>query len=92
MLRVRADSGPRAPEDLPVICTEEEPYHAWWSPAPSTVDDRAHEQACRAAGLLVAQLTGADGTVGRAELGAPRLVLRESTAAPRGRPRQLAAG
>ncbi len=89
VLPVLADSGLRVPEDLSVICTEEEPYYAWWSPALSTVDNRAQEQACRAAGLLLAQLTGAGEPVGRAELGAPRLVLRESTAAPRGRVRQV---
>jgi LacI family transcriptional regulator len=89
VLPVLADSGLRVPEDLSVICTEEEPYYAWWSPALSTVDNRAQEQACRAAGLLLAQLTGAGEPVGRAELVAPRLVLRESTAAPRGRVRQV---
>jgi LacI family transcriptional regulator len=79
------DTGRRLPDQLSVICTEEEPFYSWWSPPLTTVDNRAALQAQRAAALLLAQLTGTEVgyPVRRAELVEPVLVLRGSTAPPR---------
>ena len=84
-LPVLGDSALRIPDQLSVICTEDEPFYRWWSPPLTTVDNRAALLAQRAAALLLGQLTGAESTypVGRAELVEPLLVLRGSTAAPR---------
>jgi LacI family transcriptional regulator len=75
----------RVPEQLSVICTEEEPFYSWWSPPLTTVDNRAEVQAQRAAALLLAQLRGTESAypVRRAELVEPVLVARGSTAPPR---------
>jgi LacI family transcriptional regulator len=77
--------GLHVPEQLSVICTEEEPLYSWWSPPLTTVDNRAALQAERAAALLLAQLDGAesDCPVRPAELVDPVLVVRGSTAPPR---------
>ena len=82
VLPVLADRGLRVPADLSLICTEEEPFFTWWSPPLSTVDNRAADQARRAAELLLGQLTGADVPGGQAEVLAPRLVQRGSTGPP----------
>ena len=81
-LPVIGGSGLRVPEQLSVICTEDEPFYAWWSPPLTTVDNRAELLARRAAELLLEQLTGAVGDypVQRAELVDPELVERGSTA------------
>ena len=92
VLPVLADSSLRVPGDLSLICTEEEPYYAWWSPPLSTVDNRAEEQAELAAELLLDQLTGVDRPAGRVQRVAPRLVRRGSTAVPRGCARRAAPG
>jgi LacI family transcriptional regulator len=92
VLPVLVDSELRVPEDLSVICTEEEPFFTWWSPPLTTVDNRAADQAHRAAELLLGQLTGEDDPITRSELVAPRLVRRGSTAAPPGPGRRAAAG
>jgi len=75
----------RVPEQLSVICTEDEPFYAWWSPPLTTVDNRAELLARRAAELLLAQLSGMAGDypLQRAELVDPELVERGSTAPPR---------
>ena len=75
----------KVPEQLSVVCTEDEPFYAWWSPPLTTVDNRAELLARRAAELLLEQLTGmvGDYPVQRAELVAPELVERGSTAPPR---------
>ncbi len=91
VLPVLADNGRHLPEDLSLICTEEEPFFTWWSPPLTTVDNRAAEQARRAAALLLAQLTGSTAPVGGTELITPRLVVRGSTAPPAGLPGHLAA-
>ncbi|MCW2695971.1 MAG: Ribose operon repressor RbsR, partial [Modestobacter sp.] len=83
VLPVLADRGVRVPEDLSLVYTEEEPFFTWWQPPLSTVDNRAADQALRAAELLLGQLTGAPEPVVSAELVAPRLVERGSTAPPR---------
>jgi LacI family transcriptional regulator len=84
-LPVLGDRGLHVPEQLSVICTEEEPVYRWWSPPLTTVDNRAEFQAQRAAALLLAQLDGAEGACPerRAELVEPVLVIRRSTAPPR---------
>jgi LacI family transcriptional regulator len=84
VLPALGDSGLRVPEQLSVVCTEEEPFYSWWSPPLTTVDNRACLQAQRAASLLLAQLTGAESAcpVRRAELVEPVLVARASTAPP----------
>jgi LacI family transcriptional regulator len=92
VLPVLADHGVRVPDDLSLICTEEEPFFTWWSPPLTTVDNRAADQARRAAELLLGQLIGVPGPAVHAELVAPRLVRRGSTAAPGGRLRRAAAG
>jgi LacI family transcriptional regulator len=82
---VLGDSGLRVPEQLSVVCTEEEPFYSWWSPPLTTVDNRACVQAQRAASLLLAQLHGVESAypARRAELVQPALVSRASTAPPR---------
>lgn len=81
-LPVLGGCGLRIPDELSVICTEEEPFFSWWSPALSTVDNRAAEQARRAARLLLRQLGPEPADVGgRTDLVAPVLVPRGSTAA-----------
>jgi LacI family transcriptional regulator len=82
VLPTLGDSGLRVPEQLSVICTEEEPFYSWWSPPVTTVDNCAGRQAELAAGLLLAQLNGAVSTsppLG-AELVEPVLITRGSTA------------
>ena len=84
-LPVVGDSGLPMPEQMSVICTEDEPFYAWWSPPLTTVDNRAELLARRAAALLLDQLTGGDESypLRRAELVEPVLVERGSTAPPR---------
>jgi LacI family transcriptional regulator len=79
------EAAQRVPDDLSVICTEEEPFYDWWTPPLTTVDNRAEDQARRAAELLLAQLSGDDDACApaHAELLEPRLVVRGSTAPPR---------
>jgi LacI family transcriptional regulator len=85
VLPVLGNSGLHVPEQLSVVCTEEEPFYGWWSPPLTTVDNRAELQAQRAAALLLARLDGAEGACPerRAELVEPVLVTRGSTAPPR---------
>ena len=85
VLPVLADSPLRVPDQLSVVCTEEEPFNGWWAPPLTTVDVRAECQARRAADLLLAQLTGPEGQQpeARAELVEPVLLVRGSTAPPR---------
>ena len=82
-LPVLSEIGLRVPDELSVICTEEEPFYSWWTPPLTTVDNRAEDQARRAADLLLAQLTGGGSAEGHAELLTPTLVIRGSTAPPR---------
>ena len=84
-LPVLGDGPLRIPEELSVICTEDEPFYLWWSPPLTTVDNRAELLARRAAELLLEQLSGmvGDCPVQRAELVDPVLVERGSTAPPR---------
>ena len=84
-LPVIGDGPLRVPDQLSVVCTEDEPFYAWWSPPLTTVDNRAELLARRAAELLLEQLTGmvGDYPVRRAELVDPELVERGSTAPPR---------
>jgi LacI family transcriptional regulator len=84
-LPVLGDGPLRLPDQLSVVCTEDEPFYAWWSPPLTTVDNRAELLARRAAELLLEQLSGSVGDypVQRAELVDPVLVLRGSTAPPR---------
>jgi LacI family transcriptional regulator len=84
-LPVIGGSGLPVPAQLSVICTEDEPFYAWWSPPLTTVDNRAELLARRAAELLLEQLSGmvGDYPVQRAELVDPELVERGSTAPPR---------
>ena len=79
------DCGLRVPDQLSVICTEDEPFYSWWSPPLTIVDNRAEFQAQRAAALLLAQLGGAGSAalVRQAELVEPVLVTRGSTAPSR---------
>ncbi|MEU2348010.1 LacI family DNA-binding transcriptional regulator [Modestobacter sp. NPDC049651] len=81
-LPVLGEVGLRVPDELSVVCTEEEPYYDWWSPPLTTVDNRAEVLAGQAAALLLAQLDGGEaGYPGsRAELVPPALVERRSTA------------
>jgi len=83
VLPVLGDRGVRIPDDLSLICTEEEPFFTWWAPPLTTVDNRAEDLARRAAGLLLAQLRGDGGQPPNAELVEPSLVVRASTAPPR---------
>jgi LacI family transcriptional regulator len=85
VLPVLGNSGLHVPEQLSVVCTEEEPFYGWWSPPLTTVDNRAELQAQRAAALLLARLDGAEGACPerRTELVEPVLVTRGSTAPPR---------
>jgi LacI family transcriptional regulator len=87
VLPVLGDRGVRIPDEVSLVCTEDEPFFTWWAPPLTTVDNRAEDQALRAADLLLAQLGGDGDTVaGHAELLEPRLVVRGSTAPPAGRP------
>lgn len=85
VLPVLADRGVRVPDDLSLICTEDEPFFTWWTPALTTVDNRAAEQARLAAELLLGQLTGELEAEPSTRLVAPQLLRRGSTAAPGGR-------
>jgi LacI family transcriptional regulator len=78
-------SGLRVPEQLSVVCTEDEPFYSWWRPPLTAVDIRAEHQAECAAAALLAQLDGRDGGFpgGGAALVEPVLVERRSTAPPR---------
>ncbi|MGY1856899.1 LacI family DNA-binding transcriptional regulator [Modestobacter sp. SYSU DS0290] len=84
VLQVVATSGLRVPDQLSVICTEDEPSWAWWTPPITTVDNQARVLAERAAAVLLAQLTGTESAypVSREELVEPVLVERASTAPP----------
>jgi LacI family transcriptional regulator len=83
-LPVLGEVGLRVPDELSVVCTEEEPFFGWWSPPLTTVDNRAEVLAERAAALLLAQLDGSDEEPlpGHGELVEPVLVERGSTARP----------
>ncbi len=81
VLPVLGARGLRLPDDLSLICTEDEPFFTWWSPPLSTVDSRAAEQARCAAELLLGQLSG-DAPPPGTELVTPGLLVRGSTAAP----------
>lgn len=84
-LPVLGELGWRVPDAISVVCTEEEPFYSWWTPPLTTVDNRAEDQALRAADRLLAQLTGeGSADAGQRELLEPRLVIRGSTAGPRG--------
>ena len=83
VLPVLADSRHRVPDELSVVCTEEEPFNGWWAPPLTTVDVRAECQAQRAAALLRAQLEHPGSGRPVAELVEPVLLERGSTAAPR---------
>ncbi|OMQ16211.1 hypothetical protein A7K94_0204120 [Modestobacter sp. VKM Ac-2676] len=85
VLQAIAAAGVRVPEQLSVVCTEDEPSWAWWTPPITTVDNRADLLAERAAAVLLAQLVGAESAypVSREELVEPVLVQRASTAPPR---------
>jgi len=84
-LPVPSGSRVRVPDELSVICTEDEPFFAWWGATSLTiVDNRAELLAQRAAALLLDQLEGrAPASEGGGELVAPVLVERASTAPPR---------
>jgi LacI family transcriptional regulator len=84
-LPVIGNSTLQVPDQLSVICTEDEPFYSWWSPPLTTVDNQAGLLARRAAELLLEQLDGTPGDppVQRAELVDPVLVERGSTAPPR---------
>jgi LacI family transcriptional regulator len=83
VLPVLGNRGVRIPDDLSLICTEDEPFFTWWSPPLTTVDNRADDLARRAAELLLAQLRGHPAHEHSAELVEPLLVVRGSTAPPR---------
>jgi LacI family transcriptional regulator len=83
VLPVLGDRGVRIPDDLSLICTEEEPFFTWWSPPLTTVDNRAEDLARRAAELLLGQLRDDTSHERGAELLEPVLVVRGSTAPPR---------
>ncbi|WP_164700268.1 LacI family DNA-binding transcriptional regulator [Modestobacter sp. KNN46-3] len=87
-LPVIGDSELRVPDQLSVICTEDEPFYQWWSPPVTTVDNCAALLAVGAADLLLRQLTSGaqDLPSRRTELVTPVLVRRGSTAAPPARP------
>ena len=76
--------GRRVPDQLSVICTEDEPFYSWWCPQLTTVDNRAEHQAECAAAVLLAQLTGGGSSHPgrRAELIEPVLLERGTTAPP----------
>ena len=82
VLPVLTDRGRRVPDQLSVICTEDETVYEWWNPPLTTVDSWAEALAQRAAAALLAQLTGAESAcpVRPAELVEPVLVERGSTA------------
>ncbi|WP_369131165.1 LacI family DNA-binding transcriptional regulator [Modestobacter roseus] len=84
VLQVIAATKVPVPERLSVVCTEDEPAWAWWTPQITTVDNRADLLAERAAAVLLAQLVGAESAypVSREELVEPVLVERASTAPP----------
>lgn len=73
------------PDQLSLVCTEDEPWFGWWHPPLTVVDNRAAYMAEVAQSKLLAQLgtpdpvvpaTDADGLV------QPRVLHRESTAPP----------
>ncbi|WP_171058278.1 LacI family DNA-binding transcriptional regulator [Modestobacter altitudinis] len=73
----------RVPDQLSVVCTEDEPFYSWWCPPLTAVDIRAAHQARRTAAMLLDQLTGGGGYPGRrAELVEPVLLERGTTAPP----------
>lgn len=82
VLAVLSESAVDVPGRLSLICTEDEPLWQFWSPPLSVVDNRATALGERAADLLVAQLDDPRPPEPVAELVAPRLVLRGSTAPP----------
>jgi LacI family transcriptional regulator len=70
------------PDELSVICTEDEPFYSWWTPPLTVVDNRAEDLARRAAALLLDQLDPGEGD--RPQPAAePVLVVRRTTAPPR---------
>jgi len=66
------------PKALSLICTEDEPWFAWWHPPITVVDNRAAYMAERAQAKLLAQVRDGD-VVDPGGLVEPRLIHRSST-------------
>ncbi|MEV7012600.1 LacI family DNA-binding transcriptional regulator [Streptosporangium sp. NPDC051022] len=82
-LPVLARSGLEIPADLSVVAFEDMPLLEWWSPPITVVDTGAHELGRLAVELLLQPPDGREARPRRYTVGAD-LVVRSSTAPPRG--------
>jgi DNA-binding LacI/PurR family transcriptional regulator len=81
LLRALGEVGRRVPEDVSVIGFDDQPVAAMWSPSLTTVHQDFVDLGRRVFGLLLSLVS--TGVSPRTSSAKPRLVIRESTAAPR---------
>lgn len=82
LMRALTDRGRRVPEDVSVVGFDDQPHVAMWRPALTTVEQDFNDLGMRAFGLLLARFEG--GSEPESSVATPQLVVRESTAAPKG--------
>lgn len=83
VMRAMADAGRRIPDDVSVVGFDGHPLAALWSPALTTVEQDFVRLGHRAVQMLVDRIDKGQSVQTSSAL--PRLVVRESTAAPAGR-------
>ncbi|MDW5330259.1 LacI family DNA-binding transcriptional regulator [Plantactinospora sp. KLBMP9567] len=82
LIRALSDRGVRVPQDVSVVGFDDQPLVAMWRPSLTTVDQDFEDLGERAFGLLERLIDGDGDTTSSVVV--PQLVVRESTAAPRG--------
>jgi DNA-binding LacI/PurR family transcriptional regulator len=82
LMRALSDRGLDVPGDVSVVGFDDQPLVALWRPSLTTVDQDFEDLGARAFGLLAQVVDGEEGVA--SSVTAPQLVVRESTAPPKG--------
>jgi DNA-binding LacI/PurR family transcriptional regulator len=82
LMRALSDRGIAVPADISVIGFDDQPLVALWRPSLTTVDQDFEDLGARAFGLLSQVIDGEEDAASSVK--APQLVVRESTAPPKG--------